>query len=112
MSFWGELDCPRWSNMGLMLISSLGGGLRNRGRGTGGRKRVVHNKDVLSIMVGTLLGDSYGERRSGGVRLVLQQESRKGGYIMWYYKYLAERGYCREKEPKKEKRIGKGGGGK
>ena len=109
MSFWGEKDRPIWLNTGLMLISSLGGGLRNRGRGTEGRKKVVHNKDVLSTMVGTLLGDSYGERRSGGVRLVLQQESSNVGYMMWFHKYLAERGYCREKEPKKEKRIGKGG---
>ena len=100
MSFWGKKNCPRWVNTESLL---------SKGRGIEKRKKVVHNKDILSIMVGTLLGDSYGEMRSGGVRIVLQQENSNVGYIMWYHKYLAERGYCREEEPRKEKRIGKGG---
>lgn len=68
-----------------------------------------HNEDIISIIVGSLLGDGHGEKRKGGVRVSKQQEDRNVGYLKWYHKYLAERGYCNKEEPKMKKRIGKGG---
>lgn len=122
MSFWGELDCPRWllylknnewyGGLGIRRMEGLIDleGLSVLGAKLRAKRRVgPHNKDVVSLLVGSLLGDGYAEKRNGGVRFILQQESRNVGYIMWFYKYLAERGYCKEREPRREKRIGKGG---
>lgn len=73
-------------------------------------KRIMaHNKDILELLVGSLLGKSYGEKRSNGIRFVLQQEEKNIEYLFWYHKYLAERGYCNIKKPKLETKIGEGG---
>ena len=137
MSFWGELDCPRWllylknnewyGGLGIRRIeelidlegqSVLGAKLRAKRRVGPHQNKPLQeeysswpegNKDVVSLLVGSLLGDGYAAKRNGGVRFILQQESRNVGYIMWFYKYLAEKGYCKEREPRREKRIGKGG---
>lgn len=118
MSFWGEIGCPRW----LLDIKDVERGLKGEGwvmmfcSVLGGKMRVQsknrigpHNRDVISLLVGSMLGDGYGEKRKGGVRFILQKESSNVAYIMWFYKYLAERGYCKEDEPRRERRIGKGG---
>ena len=40
-----------------------------------------HDEDIISILVGSLLGDGDGEKRSGGVRIKKQQESSDVGYL-------------------------------
>ena len=122
MSFWGEFNCPKWllengelkrgELDGILkegeLICKVGG-LKGMQKMRANRRIGPHNKDVISIMVGSLLGDGYAERRRGGIRLTIQQESSNVAYIMWFHKNLAERGYCKEDKPKRGMRIGKGG---
>nr|YP_009710606.1 LAGLIDADG homing endonuclease [Amanita bisporigera]QFZ98554.1 LAGLIDADG homing endonuclease [Amanita bisporigera] len=68
-----------------------------------------HNQDVISVIIGSLLGYSYGEKHGEGTRLSFQQEDSNMEYLMWFHKFFSERGYCSHIKPKFEKRIGKKG---
>jgi len=68
-----------------------------------------HNIDIISLLFGSSLGDSYGEYRHESVRFILQQENPNCEYLSWYHKYLATRGYCSPEKPKLYKRIGGNG---
>jgi ubiquinol-cytochrome c reductase cytochrome b subunit len=59
-----------------------------------------HNYDVLSLIMGSMLGDSNAERHGNGTRIRLQQESSNVEYLMWFHKFLASRGYCSTTKPK------------
>ena len=68
----------------------------------------VHNLDVLSLLFGSLLGDSWAECRNkntSSIRFILQQENSNVAYLCWFHQYLALRGYCSPKTPKKYTRI-------
>lgn len=66
-----------------------------------------HDIKILSILFGSLLGDSNAERTKFSTSIVLQQEDSNMEYIMWYHKRLVELGYCRLEKPSKEIRITK-----
>lgn len=68
-----------------------------------------HNIDIFSLLFGSLLGDSFAEKRNGSTRFILQQEESNVSYLMWFHQYLATRGYCSIKKPKLETRIGPNG---
>lgn len=67
-----------------------------------------HNKDILSIIYGSLLGDARAEKRvSGkGTRISFFQEDSHVEYIFYLHKLLSEAGYCNEKLPKITNRLG------
>jgi len=58
-----------------------------------------HNKDVISIIFGSLLGDAYGEKRlSGkGTRFNFYQEAVHVEYMLFLHKLFSELGYCNPK---------------
>lgn len=92
MSFWGDEIAPYYCFI-LPIYKS--------------HQRIgPHNLDVLSLLFGSLLGDSYAEKRANGTRIVLQQESSNVEYLMWFYAFLADRGYCSPLKPKMATRIG------
>ena len=70
-----------------------------------------HREEILSIITGSLLGDSHLEKRKGGVgtRLILEQCGKNVEYLMWFHKKLSSEGYCSERKPKLKIRIRKGG---
>lgn len=69
-----------------------------------------HDKIVLSVIIGTLLGDSYAEKRSKkGTRIRFSQCSKNVEYLIWFHQFFAERGYCNIEKPKLLKRISKKG---
>lgn len=73
------------------------------------QRRGPHNEDVISTLVGNLLGDCWGEKRSGSSRFHLHVSSKNVEYLFWLQKFYAERGYCSPKKPKLLTQIGKGG---
>lgn len=75
---------------------------------TRGNKRIgPHNIDILSMIYGSLLGDSYASRvNNRSTTIVLQQENSNIQYLEWFYKILVEAGYCKTYLPTKESRIG------
>ncbi len=70
-----------------------------------------HNIDIISIIVGSTLGDSHLEKRQNGLgtRIIFEQSNKNVEYLMWFHSYLSTRGYCNTKPPKLHKRIKQNG---
>lgn len=68
-----------------------------------------HTIDILSLIIGSTLGDTHLERRKHGkgTRIIFEQSSKNIEYLMWFHKFLSERGYCSKNKPKLIKRIKK-----
>jgi ubiquinol-cytochrome c reductase cytochrome b subunit len=64
-----------------------------------------HNKDVLDIFFGSLLGDAFAEFRQKSTRICFQQEISNVYYLKWLHKKLGRHGYCNPKTPKILKRT-------
>jgi ubiquinol-cytochrome c reductase cytochrome b subunit len=58
-----------------------------------------HNKDVISIIFGSLLGDTYAEKRffKVGTRFSFSQEASHVKYLIFLHKLFSELGYCNPK---------------
>ena len=70
-----------------------------------------HNEDVISVTIGSLLGDCYANRRSvEGTRLCFRQSIVHKNYLFWLYNFYYTRGYCTNLEPRMYKRIFKKNG--
>nr|YP_009517186.1 LAGLIDADG homing endonuclease [Blastosporella zonata]AYE93115.1 LAGLIDADG homing endonuclease [Blastosporella zonata] len=77
---------------------------------TRGLKRIgPHNYDVICILIGSLLGDSFAERHGHGTRFCFQQEHLNTPYLFWFNNYLSELGYCTTTIPTITTWLGKGG---
>ena len=70
-----------------------------------------HNLNIISIIIGSLLGDGHLEKRAQGLgtRIKFEQSSDNVEYLMWFHNYLSERGYCNTNKPKLKERIRKNG---
>lgn len=68
-----------------------------------------HNIDVISVLVGNLLGDGFGEHRSGSTRLTLHLGLPNREYIAWLHSFYVARGYCSSQKLTFKKLIGKKG---
>lgn len=59
-----------------------------------------HNENVISLLVGSLLGGSHAEReKSGGVRFIFKKSKSDKDYIFWLYEFLNKKGYCTNNLP-------------
>ena len=112
MSLWGNLMCPKWfeilnigSNVKIYILSIPFILPKTRAL----RRIGPHNYDVLSILIGSLLGDAYAERHGHGTRFCFQQEHLNNPYLLWFHNYLSELGYCTTTIPILTTRLGKGG---
>ena len=64
MSFWGGI-APQMLNNNIEEKEKVGDKLRSN-------KRIgPHSQEILSILFGTLLGDSYAEKRAGSTHVVI-----------------------------------------
>lgn len=105
----GILKCLKWYNIeNINLINNILP-LLHLSKLRVNQKIGPHNIDIISILVGSLLGDSHLEKRKEGIRLIFEQSNKNVEYLMTFHKYLAERGYCNPKIPKLHKRIRKEG---
>jgi ubiquinol-cytochrome c reductase cytochrome b subunit len=71
----------------------------------------AHNKDIISIIFGSLLGDAQGEKRLLGVgtRFSLYQEAVHVEYMLFLHKRFSELGYCNSKLPVITTKLGSKG---
>lgn len=70
-----------------------------------------HNKNILSVITGSLLGNSHAEMRKkgDGTRISFSQESNRVEYLLWLHSIVSDMGYCNPTQPKIQSRIGIGG---
>jgi len=64
-----------------------------------------HNFDVLSIFMGSLLGDGTMEMDGNGSRFAFYQEKTHGEYLLWLHKTLFDLGYCKPEIPSIQTRL-------
>ena len=67
-----------------------------------------HNKDILCIVFGSLLGDAHAERRvlSTGTRITFYQESSHVEYMLYLHNLISMLGYCNAAAPVIGTRLG------
>ena len=66
-----------------------------------------HNINVISLIVGSLLNNSYIEKRGYGIRIIFIKHNDNVEYLMWFHSVLFNAGYCNKEKPKLYKLIGK-----
>lgn len=68
-----------------------------------------HNKELLSILFGSLLGDGHAEKRiqGNGTRICFQQEASHVSYLLWLHNLLSDLGYCSKTIPRINTRLGR-----
>lgn len=81
----------------------------NNNKLTSGQRIGPHNLDIISIIIGSTLGDTYLEKRNIGTRIIFEQSNKNVEYLMWFHSYFSIRGYCNNQKPKLNKRIRKNG---
>lgn len=101
---WGDFLCPKDLIKNSCVMSAL-----SLSRIKSSQRIGPHNIDILSILVGSLLGDGWGEKRSNSTRLHIHCSAKNVEYIMWLHKYLSTHGYCSLSKPKITQQIGKNG---
>jgi len=65
--------------------------------------------NILSILIGSLLGDGTMERDGNGSRFAFYQEKTHGEYLLWLHKTISNLGYCKKNIPVIQTRSGKNG---
>ena len=64
-----------------------------------------HNYEVLSLLIGSLLGDGHMEKDGNGSRFCFYQKGDHIEYILWLHSTLLKHGYCKQNIPKIQTRI-------
>jgi ubiquinol-cytochrome c reductase cytochrome b subunit len=113
MSLWGFFFKPQMFSFYLIcffvLITPVNIGVAPKVSRLKGIYRIgPHNKDVLSIIFGSLLGDAHGEKRLKGLgtRISFFQEDVHIEYLLYLHKMLSDLGYCNPKVPVATTRLG------
>ncbi len=65
-----------------------------------------HNHDILSILIGSLLGDGSMEKDGNGSRFAFYQEKSNGEYLLHLHHIISSLGYCKPEIPKIHTRKG------
>lgn len=93
----------------LISVNLIKGNLANRIKAN--TRIGPHNKEVLDLIYGTLLGDSHAECRSNGngTRIGFYQEANHVEYLLWLHNQMASNGYSNANIPKIQIRLGKKG---
>lgn len=106
MSYWGKYICPTWSYYDTLCLCVVPfSNLKPRAK----QRIGPHSLDILSLMIGSLLGDGYAEKHGEGTRICFQQEHSNNAYFLWFHNKVADLGYCNIVTPNIIKRIAKGG---
>jgi ubiquinol-cytochrome c reductase cytochrome b subunit len=106
MSLWGKFICPTWSYCDTLYLC-LVPFIKPRTRAT--QRIGPHSLNILSVLIGSLLGDSSAEKHGEGTRFCFQQEHSNNAYLLWLHRQVADLGYCNIVTPNILTRLGKGG---
>lgn len=122
MSLWGTLNCLKCfiNNINLYFLHSCNSPIAywimpllytSKNKIKGLSRIGPHDKNISSIIFGSLLGDAHAEKRNGGLgtRISFYQESTHVSYLLWLHSVLASAGYCNKNAPKIQTRLGSKG---
>lgn len=118
MSLWGiQSNCPTCGFLYIMFLSFYDfimvylSETKTAIRVRGDCRIGPHNKDIISILYGSLLGDAHAEKRAEGkgTRISFYQEGSHSEYLLWLHSLIASLGYCNTTTPKLQTRMGAGG---
>jgi ubiquinol-cytochrome c reductase cytochrome b subunit len=117
MSLWGFLNKPQMYNLyficlSLLFITPIYFNTQSKvSRFKGIHSIGPHNKDIISVIFGSLLGNAYGEKRLLGVstKFSFYQEAVHVEYIMFLHKLFSELGYCNPNLPVITTKLGSKG---
>jgi hypothetical protein len=118
----GIFECLKWNNNDTLIYNVIYFSSNNIEKSTSScqnlttsvrnnltsRERIgPHNIDIISIIIGSTLGETHLEKRDKGkgTRIIFEQSNKNVEYLMWFHKYLSIRGYCSNKIPKLHIRI-------
>ena len=59
----------------------------------------VNNNESTSLIIGSLLGNSYLEKNEKGIKIILIKCSGNIEYLMKFYNYFNSIGFCKSKKP-------------
>ena len=65
-----------------------------------------HNYEILSILIGSLLGDGSMEKSTDGYRFAFYQKGDHIEYLVWLHAQVFKHGYCKENIPQIQSRLG------
>ena len=103
MSLWGKITCPTWSYEEIRWFTILPFSTPK----VRAIKRIgPHNKNILSVLIGSLLGDASAEKHGEGTRFCFQQEHSNRGYLLWFHSFVSDLGYCNSNIPRILTRLG------
>lgn len=66
-----------------------------------------HKKETIDIVVGSLLGDGWGEKRNNTTRFHIHIQAEKIEYLEYLHTILVKNGCCSTQRPNKEGAIRK-----
>lgn len=106
----GMFKCLKWSHIENIYIYNSVIIFNTLNKITSNQRIGPHNIDILSLIIGSTLGDTHIEKRKQGLgtRIIFEQSNKNVEYLMWFHSYLSTRGYCNSQKPKLHKRIKKG----
>jgi ubiquinol-cytochrome c reductase cytochrome b subunit len=108
MSFWGFHYSPKWEYSFLIPTPKLFITHESFENRVLSKKRIgPHNYNILCLIFGSLLGDSYAETRNNSTRIHFQQEDSNVNYLHYTWKLVNKAGYCSDEKPELKPRIGK-----
>lgn len=108
----GIIECLKWDNNEILIYSIICLNIKDNvnisSKKLTSKERIgPHNIDIISMIIGSTLGDSHLEKRKNGIgtRVIFEQSNRNVEYLMWFHAYFSSRGYCSSTKPKLKKRI-------
>jgi hypothetical protein len=110
----GIVECLKWDNNKIFTYSFIFLNINDNVKFSSEIQKLTsnerigpHNIDIISMIIGSLLGDTYLEKRKNsiGTRVIFKQSNKNVEYLMWFHSYLLNRGYCSSIKPKLQIRI-------
>jgi len=110
----GIAECLKWDNNENFTYSIIGLNIVGNEKLYSKIKKLTskerigpHNIDIISIIIGSTLGDTHLEKRKNGIgtRIIFEQSNNNVEYLMWFHNYLSSRSYCSNTKPKLQIRI-------
>ena len=108
----GIFECLKWDNSDNLIYSLISLNIKDNvnliSKKLTSKDRIgPHNEDIISIIIGSTLGETQLEKRSNGIgtRIIFEQSNDNVEYLMWFHNYFSSRGYCSNIKPKLQTRI-------